>query len=347
MCDINDIRSLKEFRSETFSKFHKSKVQKELCICINSNKLEPACYWSAELICAGQFSDLWEIIIMCLGKFIYIGSPKLPIYISIRFNEFKNILNNGYVGNELALRNNIKIRRLFGEIISILCESRKKHRIEQIKINKLEDFEINIMAEKLKASHIKYLDSIFQKGDPKELFIPLNELSYNIEIKNTVEACYWVEWILEYQKLCDKKKESYKCQRRTFVKINQIYQMDPIWIVWEIINSHIKNKLCGKIIDALLTIFCIKYSPSIKKKRRYIIYFAISLLTEEYSNNVSIITDKNKINSVVNKINIIYNEVKKNEIAPNTDYLFNGLEKNKSNLEKTIEKLEKMNSLIF
>lgn len=123
--------------------------------------------------------------------------------------------------------------------------------------------------------------------------------------------------------------------------------MDPIWIVWEIINSHIKNKLCGKIIDALLTIFCIKYSPSIKKKRRYIIYFAISLLTEEYSNNVSIITDKNKINNVVNKINIIYNEVKKNEIAPNTDYLFDGLEKNKSNLEKTIEKLEKMNSLIF
>ena len=123
--EINDKRNPSEFKGVSFSKFQKTKVKQELINCIASSKIESACYWTAELICAGHFSDLWEIIITYVSRYIHLGNPKLPLYIALRMDNFKTMLSNGFVGNELRLRNNQKIRQLFSEIVTILCLSKK------------------------------------------------------------------------------------------------------------------------------------------------------------------------------------------------------------------------------
>ena len=116
-----------------------------------------------------------------------------------------------------------------------------------------------------------------------------------------------------------------------------------IWDVLFQINSTSNNEISKKILKSLFELFCIRYTSGAKRKRKYLIYFAISLLTEKFDSNVDIIQNKSVVDNITKKINLIYKEIKKNEQAPATDYLFTGLEK--SNREKTFEKLEALNNM--
>jgi len=345
--DINDIRSSNDFKNITFSGFQKSKVKIELMKNIKNNKIEPSCYWSIELICSGHFIDLWEIILIVSSKYIHLGNPKLPIYLDLRYNNFKEILNMGYVDNELKLRNNIKIRKLFGEIICILCLSPKKHSIEFLKIDPNE-FDITLLTDKLKANNISYTKNFFRSEDPKQLFIPFNEFAYNLNKNNTINATYWLEWIIQFDNICRSNKIPILCETRSDIQVNFEYQKDCIWMIWEAIFNEIKErksyKILKKILESLLKLFTIKYTVNCIKKRKNILYFAITLVTEYVNYDIKINNNEKFIENIIKKLNNIYKDIKKNEHTPNTEYLFNDIKEN--NLDKTISKIEMMNNMI-
>jgi hypothetical protein len=347
--EINDLRTQNEFKGISFSKFQRAKVKAELIKSISNGKIEPACYWSAELICSGHYSELWEIIILYVSKFIHSGNPKLPIYISMRIESFRNIISTGYEGNEIRMRNNQKMRQLFAEIICILCQSKKKHSLETVKIQKNEEFDIQHMQSRLKSKSLEYAKQVFREDDPKELFIALNEFGYHISSssQNVLSACYWLEWILEFEILCKKNAELCICETREFPAVQDKFKKDSIWMIWELLLNEAhksKNKLIIKTMSGLLDMFCIKYGNGSKRRRRFIIYFAIMLLTEPINFKIEIINNKSEIDNILKNINVIYKEIKKNELSPETDYLFEGTN-DKSSLDKTIEKLEKLSKL--
>jgi len=345
--EINDVRSEKDFKGITFSKFKRTDVKKELLNSLKSGRIEQALHWSAEFICCGCFIELWDIILNFIGKHIHLGNPKLPIYLEMRFNNFKEMIST-YNGVELDIRNNDKVRKIFAEIITILCSSKQKHSIESIKIKKQEEFDMTSMSSKLKAPSVQYATDIFKKDDPKELFIAINEFAFHVskDSRSSLDACYWLEWILEFENLCKKRKEVCICERRTFVMVDEKCVKEPIWMIWDVLfkaNAEKKNEISDKILKSIFELFCIRYTSGVKKKRKYLLYFAISLLTDTFDSTIDIIENKTTVDNITKKINLIYKEIKKNEQRPATDYLFNGLEK--SNREKTFEKLEALNKL--
>lgn len=339
---ISDIRD--SFQNITFSNFQKSKAKKELINCIYNSKIENANYWAAELICSGHFLDLWDIIIVYSTRYIHYGNPKLFPYLELRYNQFISILKNGYSNNPIMLRNNLKIRRLFCEIISILSFSNKKHNYNNIKLNKKEDFDLINISKKFKAPNTTYIENIYKNDDPKELFIPINELIFSINDKNIVDCCFWYEWIIEYDNKC--KKDKKKCEAESRIYAPNGHQKDIVWIIWDILFYYAENNktiIVKKIIDSLFVLFKIQYTPACRSKRKYIIYFSFSLLIEYIDFSINICTRIDEINAICDKINIIYREIKKNEVSPKTDYLFNNIKQ--QNLEKSINKMEIFNSM--
>jgi hypothetical protein len=351
MNEINDIRLPKEFNGISFSNFKKADVRKELLNSLNNNKIENACNWSAELICAGHFSDLWEIIIYNIGKNIHLANPKIPIYVDMRFQNFKEIVQNGYIGNEIAMRNNEKIRTIFCELVTVLCLSNKKPAFECVKIIN-DEFNLLNMTNKFKAPDTSYALKVFDKGDPKEIFIPINELVYHLSRPNSnlLECCYWIEWIVEFDNICRKKKENLTATCRTFASVDDKYRNNVIWIIWDIFfNLCEKDIMLKKIVTSILNIFCIKYTLSMNKRRRYLLYFVVELLTEKFNDKIQIYnkTDEKLIETIKKQVEKIYKNIKKNEKAPQTDYLFNNTNEGKTNLKKTIEKIDTMNTISF
>jgi hypothetical protein len=353
--EINDIRSESDFRGITFSAYKKTDVRKELLNSLSSSKIEPACYWSAELVCSGHYLELWDIIITFASKYIHLANPKLPLYIEMRYESFKTIISNGYVGNELRLRNHQKMRTLFAEIVCVLSNSKRQHKYDSVKIKKKEEYDIATMSQRLKAPRVDYAQEFFREKDPKEIFIAMNEFAYHIsrDSKNTLLACYWVEWIVEFETICKAKKETCRCERRSHIQVDDKLQFDPIWMIWDMIIARSNNveeysPLTQKIVNSLLRLYCIRFTPGVRKKRRYLIYFAISLLTTEYDSKIEMINDRLMIETAVGNINAIYKQIKQHEISPDTDYLFSssGYKGDKNgDLERTIKRLEALNAM--
>ena len=347
LVEINDKRKQQEFKNTTFSGFNKSAVRKELLNNLINSKIEQSNYWGAELICAGQFNEIWETILLFYSYHIHLGNPKLAIYLSMKIQKFKDIISNGYLDSEIKLRNNPKIRKLFCEIICILCYSKRKHCFEEIKI-KPHEFDLTQLTDMLKAPDVNYAQEIFLEDDPKGLFIAINELTFHLskDSRNSVNACYWIEWIIQFEQICKVKKEHLKCNYRENMPIDVCFKKDIIWIIWSaLLNEADKqNALIKRIILSLLQIFTLKYNSNCSRKRKYILYFAVELLVENVNLDEGIVreADKEELILITGKIDNIYKQIKENEYSPGTDYLF--LHEKTSNLDKTIKRLETMNT---
>ena len=290
---IEDIRTEDQFKVMTFSKYKRTDVKKEWMNTMNKGLLEACCNWTTELICSGLLLDLWELIFLFSFRNIHRGNPKLPLYLDMRYQGFKKIMEGT---TELAVRNNPEIRKLFLEMVCVLASSKRSHAYEIISIPKEE----GIPKTRLKAPTIEF-NKAFRPNDPKELFIPMNEFSYMLHEKNAIGACFWIEWLLAFF-------HTRKCV------LTDRQTKDPIWLVWETILVYAKDPIVDKVVRAVLSLFSAAYSPSSKEKRRFMMYYAITLCCEPVSFDVEIITNKKIIEQAYVKGDLLFQEKKMHEV---------------------------------
>lgn len=352
---IRDSRPLADFKTATFSGYKKTEVRDLLVAALRNGKVENACYWSVELVCSGAFLELWETLLHVLGKYIHHGNPLMTHYYRRRYALFRAIMNDPQIyASPLELRNNVVMRRLFAELVSTVALSEKRPSYEELKTTDLvgEDGLLQIAA-RLKADRPDYAAAVFQEDDPRELVIFLNELCYHLQKSRSMnDACTWIEWVLQFAALCKGRGEPLFLEPRSgYDDVDKKFRKDPIWIVWELLLhvASVKSDGINAVMVSLFELFRIRYAGlSTCKKRKPLIYFAVSLLTEPVTIRAELATDKSKevVRVVTENVDKIYEGLQPASTtataataATGTSVSFRTIEK-RENLEDSLKKME-------
>lgn len=342
---ILDPRESSDFKGQSFSGFKASEVVKKLRQACEDRSVEEACYWTAELVCAGHFVKLWETLTIIVGERHAVSSPRTPILFAIRFADFKKIVESGFGGQELELRNSPMVRKIFSEITVLLCTSKRQHALQAVTISPKKDFDLTNLSRRLEAPNTEFAKPVFRNGDPQELFVAINELCFHLQPPHVsgVSACYWAEWISAFAKHCSANKRKIKALTRSSIPVPDSMNTDPIWMVWEAIQraARAKGDMSLRVIDSLLALYCIRYTAGVRQRRRPLLYAAISIATQTIDFSVPVMSDPAAIQTMVTKALSVYRQVRKNEVTH-----ISTREGGRTNREKTAEKLMKMREIM-
>ncbi len=306
------------FKSLTFSNYKKCDVLKNLTLSIYYGKLEESFFWTCELLCTNLIIDIWNVYFSVMSKYIHVYNPKLPLYIHKKFQDFKQI--SMQYGDDFKLRNLKEIRMLFCSITLILCYSQKYTILDDLtyKFN----FKIENLYENLKAPHVNFIQFIYRPSDPKEYVIPFNELIYHLtDTKNKTDIHFWLNWIIQYDILCRKKKKHLLCQQRDiFIHKNEKISKNIIWIIWDILLKMAKqqeNTQLLSIIQTIFDLFTIRYTISYNKKRIHQIYHVIELLLlhKHVDYSIELLKQRELLSSLEQNIHVIFEQIKKHEVS--------------------------------
>lgn len=299
--DLRDTRPESAFRIRTFSGHQRISVRRALLKALNSSALETACHWTAELVASGLFTDVWDIALLFFGKHVHAGNPRLTSYLALRADTFRDLALT--TKSELTLRNVPAIRKLFAEMMCVLCASPKRHPTETVHVAP-NDFVLTELHGKLKAPRGDCAK--LREGDATEVTIPFNELAYALTSKRALEACYWLEWVIEFERLCAKKKKRCVASQRSYME----KRTDLVWIFWDLIFASLIDRPAHvKLAQSTLRLFTLRFTPALHDSKRYLLYFAIALCCDPVDTSIELVYDKTGIDVVLAKCNSSYKDL--------------------------------------
>jgi len=286
---IHDYRQLSEFKKKTFNNYQKSDVLSALQKSIIDNKLEEACHWGAELLVSGNVLECWDRLIIINSKLINLANPCLSFYLWSRFvQQVQLTLNPKFHGDKiLGIRNSQEARNHLTDIITLLTLS-SKNKIGSLPKVQKEDFRLDNFEAKLEAKNTYLIANIIKADDPSEINVVVNELAFQLTLRvgDMKKALYWLNWILEWEKLNLKKTKSFNCALRKRKYVKPQYYHDIIWLLWDVIfqeasirgsgHENMNSQLIG-----LFKLYRYGFTSSSKKRKISLLIHAVHILCLE------------------------------------------------------------------
>ena len=318
---IIDPRPLDAFKNKTFSDFKKTDVIKKLFKCIETDKIEEACYWVTECIVSGYSQELFEKLIIFNSKVIHINNPKLPEFLWRKYKTFLSSFDHISKKERdklIHLRNTQSVRNCLFDIVTTMTNSLKSKRYDKYPKVMDNDFQYTNIQNKLSATMQILPSSIIKFTDPEELKIIMNEFLFHLKNINGgyENACYWVAWLIHWEKINKKKKIKFEIEERNISNVNPKYCKDCIWLLWEVIFNEcdLRNDSIKIQIQSLYRFFRYEYTSGKRNNRLPLIYHSIGYLTLPFKKNIPIRKDKNIYLQIQCNINLMFKGKKNNEV---------------------------------
>tara|TARA_B100000787_G_C16196585_1_gene301335 strand:+ start:2472 stop:3560 length:1089 start_codon:yes stop_codon:yes gene_type:complete len=324
---INDVRSFEQFKVKSYSGFLTKDVVATFKKNILKNNIEESCNWCIELFLSLHIEKLYSILLEIALKNINILSPKLP---GLLLKRFKQLIDSNLSQSEM--RNSQMVRNHIIDLCIIVCMSNKN---KTIGITTLKEHEMDatFILKKIK-SEKSYVDSIFRSNDPDEIKFIVNEMVHNMKTSDFSGTIYMLSWLIQYDKLSNKKKKPITCHERTCSTIKKENQTDLIWLLWEIVISESQKTLSQnsqREIDNLFKLYKLFYKPKSKYKYINLYLFALKYFTDIYDIHTPLIYNYYISLQICMKINYMIGQKKHLEVVKSTNVSFDIIKKKKEN----------------
>ena len=336
---FQDTRTYNDFKDRTFSGYLKIEVVKECKKKILDCRPETAIFLAFELMACGETRRVFSIIEWVFTKKIGILNPIFPYRFFRRFKQYlllrKSVLESngefskkGYKKTDIekmtdvSLRNSISLRNHIAELITICCDSRKQPIKSTIKC-KAEEFQSNVVRQKLKTKDRDFVSRFIRPGDSPEIRMAINEIAWAIQEKNMEHYRYWLSWVFQWEVLLLKNGIKLNCAPRNHIH-DTIDAKDISWLIWEILLNY-ASKMENKIYQHISSLFALyKYEWTTTKKKGKMCYMLITAdyLTQLYSIHKPITADTSRyIKNSAYYLPII-EQMKKKEVIEEKSTLF-------------------------
>jgi hypothetical protein len=327
-----DYRTLSDYKLITYSGYSRSVVNTQLLKRLEQADYETSFYWAAELMCAGHWEDVWYTVLHYICIHVNVGNVLLPGYVWKRMGTARAIVHQE--SGAFEYRNNADMRILLAELITVAIMAKQTPPIILVKVRPEVDLCMNLLSSKLEAT-ASYTDRILLPKDTHDIKVPLNEFMYHlgystdptdpmdpIRKPNMMHACYWMEWVLLFEQTCRSKKCPLTIQARTVYEVQSALQSDVVFVLWDTIRLLSSDEHTPldtqkqKAIQYLIQLFCHSYTRTNLKKRKSILYYAISIATAESLGETTLLEDPVLWETLKSQLYKIYNVLQDPDTNP-------------------------------